>query len=230
MRTQSSLGHVRACPRTAARAPRTPCSCPNARPRLNAADTARYADAVGIIDNCPDCPYLDGKAVGARGDPASRIVIVGEAPGADEVVSGQQFTGRAGADVLWPAVRDAGLHEADVYVANSVACRPYNPARPADRKPSAAAISACHGRLVVDLDLHQRVVVVALGATAVQALTGLRAYPVTKETGAVLPSPWGPVIPTLHPAYVLRHGLAGQERERLVADLIRARRMAEEVR
>lgn len=177
-----------------------------------------------FIDPCPGCPY-QRKAIGPRGNPASVIVLVGEAPGATEVDEGQPFVGRAGTEVLWPAVAQAGLSEAEVYVVNAVACRPFNPATPRSRRPSPTAIVACHERLGRDLD-HPRAVLVALGATAIEALTGRRSFPVTAPFSATLPSPWGPVVPTLHPAYVLRRGLAGRERERLVEDLRRARRLA----
>ena len=130
--------------------------------------------------------------------------------------------------MLWPALVEVGLHERDVFVVNSVACRPYNPNRPKDRKPSGGAILACRERLSREIE-HPRAVIVALGATAVEALTGRRGFPVvTKEPDTGLPSAWGPVVPTLHPAYVLRHGLTGPEFQRLVADLQHARRRAEQ--
>ena len=179
-----------------------------------------------FIDPCPGCPY-QGLAIGSRGNPATRIVLVGEAPGATEIDEGMPFVGTAGTKVLWPAVAEADLNEADLYVVNSVACRPYNPANPSVRAPSLDAILACHQRFVDDFGTHPRAVIVALGATAVRALTGRRAFPVTKvEPGTELPSIWGPVIPTLHPAYVLRRGLDGRERQRLVGDLRHARQLA----
>lgn len=179
-----------------------------------------------IIDWCPDCPYREfGPAIGTRGDPASHIVLVGEAPGADEITKGLPFVGRAGTEVLWPALAKAGLHEQDVFVANSVACRPYRPNRPKDRKPSGDAILACHRRLAREIG-RPRAVIVALGATAVEALTGRRGFPVTKEHGAELLTGWGRVVPTLHPAYVLRRGLNGPEYRMLIADLALARRIA----
>lgn len=190
------------------------------------AQRRRYADDVGFIDCCPGCPY-QGNAVGSRGNHASGIVLVGEAPGAKEVKDGLPFVGRAGAEVLWPAVEEAGLKEADLLVVNSVACRPFNAATPRVRKPSPIAIDACHGRFVREIGAHPRVAIVALGATAVRAVTGRRGYPVTSSAlGRELPSAWGPVVPTLHPAYVLRRGRGGPEHRRLVEDLKHARRLA----
>jgi uracil-DNA glycosylase family 4 len=119
-----------------------------------------------IIDNCPDCPYREfGPAIGPRGDPASRIVLVGEAPGAKEIAEGRPFVGPVG-DVLWEALTEAGHSEADLFITNAVACQP----RPV--KPTVAAIDACRGRLVGDIKAHPRAVVVALGLTAVRAVTG----------------------------------------------------------
>ena len=181
---------------------------------------------MGFIDRCPECPYA-GKAVGTRGNPASRIVLVGEAPGANEIDAGQPFVGSAGTEVLWPAVAEAGLREADLYVVNSVACRPFNAATPKVRTPSPEAIVACQGRLARAMKAHPRLVIVALGSTAIRAVTGQQGYLVTrKQAGAELPSEWGTVVPTLHPAYVLRRGRRGAEWRTLVEDLRHARRLA----
>ncbi len=150
---------------------------------------------------------------------------MGEAPGADEVIKGEPFVGRAG-DVLWAAVAAAGLLEDEVFIVNSVACRPFNPVRPAQRAPSSHAVKACHERLVGDI-AHPRPVIVALGATAVRAVTERRGLRVTKmASGTEIQTDWGPVVPTLHPAYVLRGGLNSAEKERLVEDLKHARRVA----
>jgi DNA polymerase len=171
---------------------------------------------VPTIDHCLGCPYRFGAAIGPRGNPASRIVLVGEAPGAQEIIEGEPFRGRAG-DVLWRAVAEARLLEGDLLITNSVACRP--PHGP----PSAGAILACHGRLVHDIELHPRDVIVALGRTAVRAVTGRRGFLVLKEHGELIPSVWAPAVPTLHPARVLRRPA---EYPMLLADLKHARRVA----
>jgi len=171
---------------------------------------------VPIVDPCLGCPYRYSAAIGPRGNPVSPIVLVGEAPGATEIVEGEPFRGRAG-DVLWKAVDEARLLEGDLFVTNSVACRP--PHGP----PSAKAIHACHGRLVRDLEAHRRDVIVALGRTAVRAVTGERDFPILKRHGEVLSSIWAPVVPTLHPARVLRRPA---EYPMLVEDLRHARRIA----
>jgi DNA polymerase len=170
---------------------------------------------VPFIDRCRGCPY-QGKAIGRRGNPASRIVLVGEAPGAQEIIEGEPFRGPAG-DVLWRAVSEARLLEGDVFVTNSVACRPPH------GRPTARAILACHGRLVREIEARPRDVIVALGRTAVRAVTGRREFPMLKEHGELLPSIWAPVAPTFHPARVLRRPA---EYPMLVEDLKHARRVA----
>jgi len=168
-----------------------------------------------FIDRCRECPY-QGKAIGPRGNPASRIVLVGEAPGATEIIEGEPFRGPAGA-VLWRAVSDARLLQGDLFITNSVACRPTH------GRPSVRAIVACRGRLVRDIEAHPRAVVVALGLTAVRAVTGGRGFRMMDSHGVELATVWGPVLPTLHPARVLRRPA---EYPLLVADLKHARRIA----
>ena len=168
------------------------------------------------IDLCLGCPYRCSAAIGPRGNPASRIVLVGEAPGAQEIIEGEPFRGRAG-DVLWRAVDEARLLEGDLFITNSVACRP--PHGP----PSAKAILACHGRLVRDLEANPRDVIVALGRTAVRAVTGEPDFRMLQRHGEELSGIWAPVIPTLHPARVLRRPA---EYPVLVEDLKHARRIA----
>lgn len=171
------------------------------------------------MEHCPGCPCR-GLAIGTRGDPTSRIGLVGEAPGAKEIEQGRPFVGPAGA-VLWKALDEAGLAEADLFITNAVACRPH------PVHPWVKAMRACHKRLARDIAASPRDVIVALGVTAVQAVTGQRGFPVTKkQPGTELPSIWGRVVPTLHPAYVLRRGLDGLEYQTLVDDLKRVRRLA----
>ena len=175
----------------------------------------RYAGIVPTIDHCLGCPYRFDAAIGPRGDPASRIVLVGEAPGAHEIVEGEPFRGPAGR-VLSEALVEAELVEADLFITNSVACRPPH------GRPSVAAILACRGRLVLDIEAHPRAVVVALGLTAVRAVTGGRGFRMMESHGVTLATVWGPVLPTLHPARVLRRPA---EYPMLVADLAHARRL-----
>jgi uracil-DNA glycosylase family 4 len=188
------------------------------------AATAAYAGAMPFINRCLGCLY-QGKAIGPHGNPGSPIVLVGEAPGSTEVDEGEPFVGDAGG-VLRDALAAAQIDEASAFITNSVACRPLNPAKPI-RTPTPAAIDACHGRLAHDLELNPGAVLVALGATAVQALTGQREFPVRNEHGRVLASKWGRVVATVHPASGL-HRPADRATlfAMLVDDLKDARRLA----
>lgn len=167
-------------------------------------------------EHCVGCPYrASSPAIGPRGDPASRIVLVGEAPGKKEIDEGQPFVGPAG-EVLWEAIAEAGLHEAEVFVVNALACRP-----PLVR-PSPMAIDACRGRLVRDTEAHPHRVIIGLGVTAVRAITERRRFPMMMAHGVELLSPWGPLVPTFHPAFILRLRAV---RPMLVEDLKHARRI-----
>lgn len=152
-----------------------------------------------IVDHCPDCPYREfGPAVGTRGERSSRIVLVGEAPGRQEIEAEKPFVGAAG-EILWQAVAAAGLKECDLFVVNSIACLPH------PVHPHVPAINACRGRLIREIQAHPRDVIVALGGTALRALTEQKGF-LVMEARQWPPTkmPWGPVVATLHPARVLR--------------------------
>ena len=175
-------------------------------------------DAESRVENCPECPY-GGPAIGSRGNPSSAIAIVGEAPGETEIEKGRPFLGPAGTTLDW-AIAQAGLAEADPFITNSIACRP-EPVR-----PRVKAIDACRGRLMRELEAHPRTVIVAVGGTALRAVTeqrGLRIL-VARKRAPIATRGWL-VVPTIHPAWVRRRP---REREQLlVEDLRRARRLLE---
>jgi uracil-DNA glycosylase family 4 len=114
------------------------------------------------LPRCPGCPY-GGKAIASRGRVDSRLVLVGEAPGAREIECEEPFRGAAGR-VLSGAIEAAGLHEEELLIVNAIACRP-QPVR-----PTVAAIDSCRGRLMGELHEHPRAVVVTLGATPLRAV------------------------------------------------------------
>ena len=171
-----------------------------------------------IVDHCPDCPYREfGPAIGTRGEPSSRIVLVGEAPGRQEIEAEKPFVGAAGG-VLWEAVAAAGLRESDMFVVNSIACLPH------PVHPHVPAIYACRGRLIREIQAHARDVIVALGGTAFRALTEQKGFRVMEaRQRPPTKMPWGPVVATLHPARVLRRP---DEMPLLVKDLKAARQRA----
>jgi DNA polymerase len=174
---------------------------------------------IEIPRNCEGCPYKDGPAVGTRGPVTSRIALVGEAPGVREIADRKPFVGNAGG-LLAGAARDAGLGFDRLFITNSVACRPYPTPR-----PSARAIDACRARLISDLSASPRDVIVTLGTTAFRAATEQRVFRLADLRGRVHTSRWGRLIPTLHPARVLR---IRSERDWLVSDLAMAGRLLTE--
>lgn len=173
--------------------------------------------AGGWLDNCDSCPYREvGPAIGSRGDPRSPLVLVGEAPGKEEIRLGRPFVGRAG-QLLEAALRDAMIDQADVFIVNAIACRPV------PVHPWRSAINACHERLLGGLRAAPRSAIVALGATALSSLTGRRDVRVLEERGRIYESEIGPIVATIHPARALRRR---NERANLVADLLLANGLA----
>ena len=138
------------------------------------------------------------QAVFARGTGSSGLVFVGEGPGADEDLQGFPFVGAAG-QLLDRMIAAMGLGRDDVYVCNIVKCRP-----PKNRKPEPDEMAACSPFLAEQLELLGPRVIVALGATAVQGLLG------TSEGITRMRGKWKlyrgriAVMPTFHPAYLLR--------------------------
>jgi uracil-DNA glycosylase family 4 len=145
------------------------------------------------------------QTVFARGSGSSGLCFVGEGPGADEDAEGLPFVGKAG-QLLDRMIVAMGLSRDDVYVCNIVKCRP-----PDNRKPEPEEMAACIPYLHEQLELVQPEVIVALGATAVQGLLG------TTEGITRLRGRWKlyrgkiAVMPTFHPAYLLRTPAAKRE-------------------
>jgi uracil-DNA glycosylase family 4 len=145
------------------------------------------------------------QAVFARGTGSSGLVFVGEGPGADEDAQGYPFVGAAG-QLLDRMIAAMGLGRDDAYVCNIVKCRP-----PKNRKPEPEEMAACSPFLTEQLELLAPQVIVALGATAVQGLLG------TSEGITRMRGKWKlyrgriAVMPTFHPAYLLRTPEAKRE-------------------
>jgi DNA polymerase len=137
------------------------------------------------------------------------ICFIGEAPGANEDREGRPFIGKAG-QLLDRMIKAMGYERADVYIANAVNCRP-----PENRKPEKEELDACKLFLVGQLRIVQPQIIVALGASAAQALTnrktaigGLRGRWMEWEDKQRGKSALGKPIPlraTYHPAYLLRN-------------------------
>jgi len=138
------------------------------------------------------------------GNPAARLMFVGEAPGADEDVQGVPFVGRAG-QLLTKIIEAIDLTRDDVYIANVIKCRP-----PQNRNPEFDEIATCQPFLFRQIDSIKPSVIVALGKFAAQTLLGTE-DPISKLRGRVFTYRGARLVPTFHPAYLLRN--PGSKRE-----------------
>jgi DNA polymerase len=138
------------------------------------------------------------------GNPDANLMFVGEAPGADEDVQGIPFVGRAG-QLLTKIIEAIGLARDDVYIANVIKCRP-----PQNRNPEQDEVETCEPFLFEQIDaIHPRVIV-ALGTFAARAL--LRTIdPISRLRGRVFEYRGSRLIPTFHPAFLLRNPGAKRE-------------------
>lgn len=164
---------------------------------------------------CVKCPHLAASrktVVFGVGNIDSPVLFVGEAPGADEDEQGEPFVGAAG-QLLTKIIQATGLSRADVYIANILKCRPDTPGQTAgNRKPAPEEMQTCIPYLHEQIDLIQPKVIVALGATAVEGLLG-KTVGITKLRGHWQTYRGTPLMPTYHPAYLLRNQSLATKRE-----------------
>ena len=138
------------------------------------------------------------------GNANADLMFVGEAPGADEDVQGEPFVGRAG-QLLSKIIEAIGLRREDVYIANVIKCRP-----PGNRNPEPDEVEQCEPFLFRQIDTVKPKVIVALGKFAAQCL--LRTNdPITRIRGREFKYRDAILIPTYHPAYLLRTPSAKRE-------------------
>jgi uracil-DNA glycosylase family protein len=174
---------------------------------------------------CRACPlWKDAtQTVFGEGPAKAAVVLVGEQPGDREDQEGRPFVGPAGR-VLDDALADAGIDRKQVYVTNAVKHFKWTPRgkRRIHQKPNAEEIAACRPWLDAELAVVKPDVLVALGATAAQALLG-RGFRVTRERGVPVDSELAPnVVATVHPSSILRARDEAERREAydaFVADL-----------
>lgn len=149
------------------------------------------------LAQCHLCPLNSAKGpVPGSGPEHARYVVIGEAPGYEELRAGRPFVGSSGQ--LLDAVLDAvGLERAQVWRTNAVLCKP-----PTDRPPSPVEVACCRPRLLAELDKHPEAAVIAAGNTAAGALGATEK--ITAIRGRWQTNVRRPFLPTLHPAAVLR--------------------------
>ena len=173
-------------------------------PSQPAAVFASPAEAlVAIRQDLGECTRCKLHGLGRRqivfgvGDPAADLMFVGEGPGADEDIQGEPFVGRAG-QLLTKIIEAIGLRREDVYIANVIKCRP-----PGNRNPEPDEVEQCEPFLFRQIDAIKPKVIVALGKFAAQSL--LRTTdPITRLRGREYKYRDAILIPTYHPAYLLR--------------------------
>jgi DNA polymerase len=176
------------------------------------------------IDGCTRCKLCQGRTtiVFGSGDPNADLMVIGEAPGAEEDVQGKPFVGRAG-QLLTRMLQSVGWSRDEVYISNIVKCRP-----PGNRNPEPDEIASCEPFLLGQLGAIQPKVILALGNFAAQTLLKTK-EPIGKLRGRVHPSGSIALVPTFHPAFLLRN--PGPEYRRLAwEDLKLARREYDRLR
>ena len=192
---------VRSAPSAPAPSPR-----PGAAPRElfvppGLADTRSLDELRSFIGDCRRCKLAGHRTqiVFGVGNPRARLVFAGEAPGRDEDLKGEPFVGRAGQLLTEIITKGMKLRREGVYIANVIKCRP-----PENRNPEPDEVACCEPFLIRQLELIRPEVVVALGKFAVQTLLGTK-EPITRLRGRWHDYHGIPLMPTFHPAYLLRN-------------------------
>ena len=149
---------------------------------------------------CTRCQLFSTRKnmVFGEGNPKASLVFVGEAPGADEDLQGRPFVGRAG-QLLTKIIRAIGFERTDVYICNILKCRP-----PENRTPLPSEIIECKEYVLAQLDIIKPKVICTLGTVASQALLN-RTEGITKLRGRFYDFRGTKLMPTYHPAYLLRN-------------------------
>ena len=152
------------------------------------------------IHTCTACPLGLTRThfVFGVGNPQAEIVVIGEAPGAEEDARGEPFVGAAG-QLLTRMLQAIGLRREDVYICNILKCRPPN-----NRRPTPQEIATCRPYLWKQLELIQPAFILALGATAATALLEKEAK-ISELRGHPIPLQGMVMVVTYHPAALLRN-------------------------
>lgn len=190
-----------------------------APPRDPQALLAALRDEIGDCRRCKLCEARTNIVFGV-GNPHAKLMFVGEGPGADEDAQGEPFVGRAG-QKLNEMIHAIGLERKDVYIANVVKCRP-----PGNRDPEPDEVATCSPFLFRQIEAIQPKAIVTLGSPATKTLLATKAG-ITSLRGR-----WGsfrgiPVMPTFHPAFLLRKYTV-ENRLAVFADLKAARARIDE--
>lgn len=173
------------------------------------------------VFNCKRCSLYKTRrnTVFGDGDTNAKLIFVGEAPGYDEDLQGLPFVGQAG-KLLTKMIESIGLSRDSVYICNVLKCRP-----PENRSPQSEEISACKDYLLRQIEIISPKIIVPLGKYAALALLGTD-EPITKIRGKDYDYKGIRLIPTFHPAYLLRNP---NSKRQVWEDLKKIRRILLEV-
>lgn len=165
------------------------------------------AHGAGIAAACRKCEIGSQRRnnVYGEGDPCAQLMLIGEGPGETEDLLGRPFVGRAG-QLLEKMLGAIGLAREDVYICNTVKCRPTSPGLrgPKNRAPEPDEMANCRPFLDEQIDVIHPRIILALGAPAAKSFLG-RDFQITKMRGRWYEGPLGiALMATFHPAYVLR--------------------------
>ncbi|HET9916328.1 MAG TPA: uracil-DNA glycosylase [Candidatus Binatia bacterium] len=166
-----------------------------------AVQAASLEDLRSAIGDCQRCKLCAGRTnlVFGVGNPRARLMFVGEGPGRDEDLKGEPFVGRAGQLLTDIITKGMGLRREDVYICNVVKCRP-----PENRNPEPDEVAACEPFLKKQIDIIGPDIIVGLGKFAVQTLLNSK-VPISKLRGVWASYHDIKLMPTFHPAYLLRN-------------------------
>jgi uracil-DNA glycosylase family 4 len=158
-----------------------------------------FEDIWAEIGNCVRCPLYEGRThiVHTEGNRSARLMFIGEAPGADEDLQARPFVGRAG-QLLTKIIGSIGFKREEVLIGNVNRCRP-----PGNRAPTQEEASTCKPFLLREIAAVGPEVIVVLGNTATQNLLGVK-QGITRLRGQFQDYHGVKVMPTFHPAYLLR--------------------------
>ncbi len=177
-----------------------------------------------ICLQCTNCELhkTRNSIVFSDGNPNAKLMLIGEAPGANEDARGIPFVGRAG-QLLDNFLEEAGIsRKNDIYICNTVKCRP-----PENRVPLPAEKAACRAYLEAQISLIKPKIILLCGMTAVQSMIETK-LTISKIRGEIFEGPFGSkMIPIFHPSYLLRnHSLEeGSPRSLMKRDLSEVRKM-----
>jgi DNA polymerase len=183
--------------------------------KSSAEKSAAFAALRERVMACAKCEHLASSrknVVFGVGNIDAQLVFVGEAPGSDEDIQGEPFVGRAG-ELLTKIIQAMGLQRSDVYIANILKCRPDTPGQSSgNRKPTTDEMATCVPYLHEQIDLIRPRVLVGLGATAIEGLLG-KTIGIMKLRGNWQTYRGTPLMPTFHPAYLLRNQAMSEKRK-----------------